>query len=426
MTENTEYRRRKLNIWLIHHGEPLPFCSDSPPFRTARLSKELALRGHDVTYWCSSFQHHKKKAYFRDSREVKVDDYNLCILHCGSYRGNFSVGRYFHHRRMAALFAKEARARQRPDIIIASLPIHYCAYEAVIFGKENKIPVIVDIRDYWPDVFLMLFPKGLRWLGHLIFMNDFKITRMCLQNATALVSVMNRLLEWGLCKYAGRKRDSDDRVFFIGADDPGAGTGNKAGLYFPDIAKRARSRFVVTYIGSFGYLTHPMVIIEAAKYLNSAGRGGNILFVLAGNGDYYKKCVKAAGGLDNVIFTGWLDADRIAELTSISATGVIPSIEEFTFPNKAFSYLAAGLPILCSESGDLNNLLREYNAGLYFNISSPAELADRILDLSRLDGPSYRKISENARTLFQERLTADKIYKEYAGHVEYIVDKYKP
>ena len=414
----------QLKIWLIQHGEPLPVLPKATSLRTARLSKELASRGHDVTYWCSSLWHHKKIVYCSENKEMKVDGYNLSILHAGAYKSNHSFDRYLHHRKMAKLFSEEARKREKPDIIVAGLPIHYCAYEAVRFGNENHIPVIVDIRDYWPDNLLMLFPKKLQWIGRLVLSKDFEVTRFAMTNATSIVSMMSHMLEWGIKKYAKRNRNDDDRVFFIGGDEFSNGRSIDAIQTLPVLNGKINDRFVVNYIGGFSFLNHPLVIIEAAKYLNSIGQKDRILFVLAGNGDYYQRCVKSAKGLENVIFLGWLDPDGIIALNSISSVGVIPSMEEFSFPNKAFSYLEGGLPILSSENGDLHSLLEQYEAGYYFDISDPIQLANRILDLCRLDKESYKKISENSKTLFRNHLRASEIYKQFADYVEDIACRY--
>jgi glycosyltransferase involved in cell wall biosynthesis len=96
-----------------------------------------------------------------------------------------------------------------------------------------------------------------------------------------------------------------------------------------------------------------------------------------------------------------------------------------SFPNKAFSYLGGGLPILSSEHGDLNSLLERYGAGSYFDISNPMQLANKILDLSRLDDESFKKLSQNSKSLFQDHLQADKIYQQYADHVEHIANNFK-
>jgi len=382
--------QKPLRIWLIQHGEPPPTLIDSGAFRTARLSRELAARGHDVTYWTSSFWHHKKILYCEDNRVETVDGYKLRILHAGKYDSNHSIQRYMHHKKMARLFAEESRKLEKPDVIVAALPIHYCALEAVKYAMEVHVPVIVDIRNYWPDNFLLLFPKRLEWLGRLFFWNDFQVTKQALKNATSLVSMMGQLLDWGLAQYAGRHRGPDDQVFFLGGDKLDTSTNADALTLFPEIVERIDERFVVSYVGSFSHFNHPMVIIEAAKRLKSMGFEDQFLFLLAGAGDYHDTCVSAAAELNNVLFPGWVETKQISALNTVSSVGVVPSIEEYTFPNKVFSYLGSGLPILSSAKGDLKDLLAEHNAGYYFDILDPLDLANRLLELSQLDGSSVR------------------------------------
>jgi len=412
-----------LKVWLIQHGEPLPLAPTGSVFRTARLAKELAGRGHDVTYWCSSLYHHKKTLYCEETTVMEADGYRLHVLHAGSYTSNHSLGRWQHHRRMARLFAQDAATKEKPDIIVAGLPVHYCAFEAVRFGKQHGIPVVVDIRDAWPDLFLMVFPRGLRWLGRMMFARDFAVARTAMAEATTLVSMMTQLLDWGLERYAGRPRAGDDRVYLIGGDDVSVPSSDPATL-FPQLAGRVKGRLVVNYIGSFSYLNHPMVLVEAAKAVKAMGHDDDVLFVLAGMGDFHARCVEAARGLNNVVFPGWIDNAGIAALNSMSDLGVIPSFEEFSFPNKAFSYLGGGLPIMSSEHGDLSALLEKYRAGYHFEMSDPAGLAQQIVALSKLDSEEYGKLKANARSLFHDHLRADVIYRQFADYVQEMAHKH--
>ena len=41
----------------------------------------------------------------------------------------------------------------KPDIIVVSLPTIEFSYEACRYGEKNNVPVIVDVRDLWPDSF---------------------------------------------------------------------------------------------------------------------------------------------------------------------------------------------------------------------------------------------------------------------------------
>ncbi len=409
----------KLRIWLIHHGEPVPENSSGQRFRSQRLAAELAKRGHEVTYWCSTFLHHKKRLYCDHSKTVMIDGYKLRLLHAGVYESNHSPARYLHHFRMARRFYKEAKQAIKPDLILCSLPIHYCAYFASKYGKENKVPVVIDIRDYWPDNILFAFPAQIRWIGRALLAYDFFVTKFALKNAISVVSMMSNLLNWGLKEYAHRDRKEKDAVYFIGGDAPNDIDPNTFFKIFPQINPIVlQNRTIVNYIGTFTYLTHPMVLIDAAHLIKQRGLAEEFAFVLAGSGDYFEKCKVAAKGLDNVFFVGWVDSSGINALNSISSVAVLPSYEEYSFPNKTFAYLSSGLPIISSENGDLRGLLEKYSAGFYFDIDDPESLVRRLIDINKLSQNELERLYDNAFRLFNEKLMAKKIYSDYADYLE--------
>lgn len=410
---------KPLTIWLMHHGEPVPVSSQDEKFRSHRLATELSRRGHKVTYWCSTFEHHKKKLFSNHTTAIEIGNYSMMLLHAGEYGSNHSIGRLLHHHRMARLFARNARLQPQPDLILCSLPIHYCAFQAVKFGRSKGIPVIIDIRDYWPDTLLLALPQYIRRVGEVLLAYDRFQTRFALKNATAVVSMMKNLLEWGLNNYADRSSNANDRIFYIGGDEPKKSGKDDFKSLFPEFPlDQIENKLVVNYIGTFTALTHPLELIRAAKTLRSEGFSDKIVFVLAGKGDWLEKCRMEADGLRNVFFPGWLNSAQVNALNSISSIGVLPSYEQYSFPNKTFAYLSCGLPILSSEQGDLKSLLEKYNAGYYFDINQSGDLAKKIKHLLGLETYVFQRLRANARELFCNELQAGKIYRDYADYLE--------
>ena len=68
------------------------------------------------------------------------------------------------HFLIAHKFKKLARSPniEKPDIMVVSMPSVLLCNEAVKFAKENNIPVVVDLRDMWPDIFADRAPKMLK------------------------------------------------------------------------------------------------------------------------------------------------------------------------------------------------------------------------------------------------------------------------
>jgi glycosyltransferase involved in cell wall biosynthesis len=235
------------------------------------------------------------------------------------------------------------------------------------------------------------------------------MTKFALRNASCVVSMMSNLLDWGLGKYAGRKANARDAVFFIGGDKFDAVSPDCFFKIFPEIEQsKLHNRIVVNYIGSYTYLTHPLTLIQAANIIKAKGLADRFAFVLAGKGDYLEKCQNAAKGLDNVFFVGWVDNNGVSALNSISSVAVLPSYEKYSFPNKTFAYLSSGLPLISSENGDLRALLDSYRAGFYFDINNPGSLAERLIEVSKLSHKSLKQFSENALKLFEDKLQLKK------------------
>ncbi len=120
-------------------------------------------RGTRSTWWSSTHSHQRKTLLFDADRDVEVaSGFRLKLLHAGGYRRNRSFARLLHHSRLAAKFRRLAPSLSKPDVIVSAFPTIGLAYEAVAFAKRRDIPVIIDIRDPWPDILLEFTPRALR------------------------------------------------------------------------------------------------------------------------------------------------------------------------------------------------------------------------------------------------------------------------
>lgn len=404
---------KKLNIWLLQLGEVLPITGDIPKKRTALLAEKLAENGHRCLWWASAFCHYKKSWVFNRDTEYELSP-NITIKAlkgCG-YKKNFSFSRFLDHRIIARKFRKYAQKMPLPDIIVASVPPPDLACEAVLFAKKNKIPVLLDIRDQWPDVFFNYVPFWSRKFIRIIFFWDFFITKKAMEAADGLVAIMNTLLQWGL-KYANRQISCKDRVFYLGYKkntSPGPKSDKSIKL-----AEHIKNKFVVTFIGSFTVLCSPRILLTCAEELIG---NQDICFVLAGEGQSFNQISEMSKKLPNVIITGWLNQDEIDTLLAHSHIGICPAdvtIDAFT--NKTFAYLAYGLPVISSYQGDLKEVIQKHQIGFYYQPNDREELKRCVLKL--YGDPDLRsRMSLNAKRIFQEEFNSDRVYTRYAAHIE--------
>ena len=161
-------------IWLIQTGESHPFQKGARKMRTAMLAEHLHAKGHSVVWWSSNFFHPTKTLLFNDYKEVEIDqNYTIKLIKGLPYTKNISIKRYIHYKLLAKRFRDMANRCILPDIIVTSMPDYNHSYEAVIFGKSHNIPVVVDIQDIWPDIFIKELPKSFRQVAKLLLTSDF-------------------------------------------------------------------------------------------------------------------------------------------------------------------------------------------------------------------------------------------------------------
>jgi glycosyltransferase involved in cell wall biosynthesis len=385
--------------------------------RTALLANELATRGHEVTWWASSFDHASRKFAGPGGGPCEIlDSVEARLLPALGYGSNLSVMRYLDHRYVARCFRRELTDVEPPDLVVAATPDYHIAADAATFARRNGVPYVIDVRDPWPDAFVDLAPTPIGKLGaRMILAPDFRKVKRMIRGADGLVAMMESMLDWGL-GHAGRARGARDAVFYLGTDDPAA----------PDLVlahelrKSLQGRPAVVYVGTFGSYNHPGVVLEAARLLESRGEWGDFDLVIGGEGDLFKPLSRQYSDLPGVHFTGWLDAAQISAVLSVGSVGVVPWTRGHAFPNKAFSYLAAGLPILTSADGDLRHLVEGEGIGRFFEPGSAEGLAGMFKDLlgdrKALDG-MRRRVSR----VYSTRFRADVIYEAYADYLEMVV-----
>src|SRR5690606_36946884 len=86
-------------------------------------------------------------------------------------------------------------------------------------AKKWGIPLILDVRDLWPDIFVEAVPRPLQWLASAVLLPYFWMTRRALRSARALFAVSRDYLNWAV-RRAGRSSSPDDGVFALGYEAP--------------------------------------------------------------------------------------------------------------------------------------------------------------------------------------------------------------
>jgi glycosyltransferase involved in cell wall biosynthesis len=138
------------------------------------------------------------------------------------------------------------------------------------------------------------------------------------------------------------------------------------------------------------------------------------LFVLSGEGDCGEAWRREAAGVDNVIFTGWIDGVELHWLRNRATIGLAAYARSApqSLPNKIFEYLSAGIPVLSSLEGEAKVLLASQELGLSYRAGDPEDLHDKLLVYLR-DGDKRREASLNCVRIFDECFSSEIVYGQF-------------
>jgi len=417
-----------MHVWLFTVGEPLPIENSQPRLlRTGILANLLADRGHEVVWWTSAFDHFRKRFHFSEDRTIEARA-GLCLklLHGCGYRSNVSLSRLVDHRQIARKFAVQSHSEMKPDLILCSFPTIELSVEAVRYGHRERVPVVLDIRDFWPDVFVEIVPPALRPLARIMLHPLFRATREACAGATAVIGITPQFVEWGL-RLAGRPGTRLDRDFPHGyVDEPPPTESADAARALWRARGLQPGDSIACFFGTIGRQFELETVIEAAAMLRE--RCPSLKFVLCGSGDRLDRYRVLAHGLQNVLFPGWVQSAEIWTLMRLSLAGLAPYRSERSFtlslPNKVIEYLSAGLPIVSSLDGAVRTLIAQYNCGLAYENADAAGLAENLCRLYE-DAELRSRLSTNADATFRERFVANKVYGRMIEHLETVCSEYR-
>ncbi len=414
-----------MKIWLVQRSEATPHdgIGEERLMRMGMLAQTLAQRGHTVTWWTSTFDHFKHQHRYATDTILNVDDnYNIYYIRGFGYKKNISFSRIWDNillgKRFSALIHQES---EKPDIIIASVPTAELALEAVRYAKQIDVPIILDIRDLWPDVVYDLFPN---YTHHLIRLASLPMTRTlkaACSGASAIIGLTDPFVDWGI-SYAKRTRSIKDRVFPMGywrsklnqyQEQLGKNFWENKGVYKSDDC------LLVTFFGTLGKTNDLLPVIKAARFLEAIN--AKVKFVICGAGQKSSLLEEEAKNLNNMIFPGWINASQILTLLQIADVGICPYINSLNYinniPNKPPEYLSNGLILALSlNHGVLYDLIKENDIGFSYS-NAPELLADELNTLSK-NPRRLIDMKKNALDTFDKFFDGEVVYNQMATYLE--------
>lgn len=421
-----------MRIWLVTIGEPLPIDSANERlYRTGMLAKLLVQKGHKVVWWTSTFDHVRKIQRFNSDRTInKSNNFKIILLHSIGYKKNISIFRFINHYLIGCKFYKYAQEELKSDIILSSLPTLKLSLSAVKYGEKMNIPVVLDMRDMWPEMFLDFIPSWSKRMARILFLPMYIMLSKACIGATHIIGITPGFVNWGI-KCANRNPTSLDKSFPLGYSEnaPKEKAIKNAEQFWAKYALSKNSNeFNICFLGNLGHSFVPEFInvINSARKIKA--KNYPIRFIICGSGVNLNLYKKKSKGCDNIIFPGWINEAQIWTLLRMSSVGLLPYQNSKSFviglPNKSIEYLSAGLPIVSSLKGVLGELLSNHNCGVTYESENADDLTSKLTYL--FNRPKILKeMSKNAFDLYKEKFIAEKVYNDMIDYLELVVKNYK-
>lgn len=288
---------------------------------------------------------------------------------------------------LASLFVRKV------DVIIGTSPQFFTACAACAAAALKRKPWVFELRDLWPEAIRAIGAIRSRVLFRCIETIELFLYR----RANLIVAVTHAfrkdLVRRGISA-------SKIRVITNGVDLARFRPTTKD----PELIRKhaLQGKFTVGYIGTQGMSHALMTLIDACSLLAKRADACKIHILMIGDGAEKRVLKREAEcrHLKNVSFIDTVpkaDVPRYWALLDLAVVHLkdLP-VHRTVIPSKIFESMAMGIPMLHGVKGESQDIVQKAGAGIIFEQENPADLAEKIVELSR-SSDAMRAMSVNGR-----------------------------
>ena len=421
---------RPLTVWLVNPFDDIP-GEGFPPLRSWTLARVLAARGHDVTWWTSTWSH-RRKAIRTAPLGIRDDEgFTVRLVAVRPYERDASLARIGSHRDFGRTFERLANESissgqlERPDIILASVPPLEGSEAAARLARRLDATFVLDVVGDWSAAADRLLPGPAflrRLLAPLVLGGMIKRRQSLVREADAVSAATQTYADATL-------RDAPAslprHVCYVGAYPQEFAPPPRSihAVPLPDDGGSkacAASPLECVYAGSLEGGQDLDVLPAAARLLSAAGVSATIH--VAGTGTAEASLRRAAAGLGGscrMEVHGLLPRQSYVSLLSQCDVGLVCVKPEslVAVPSKACDYAAAGLALVNALPGELQRLIDEHAAGVAYHAGDAASFARAITGLAA-DRSRLAAFRQGARRLAAAEFDRERTYSTFADWLE--------
>jgi glycosyltransferase involved in cell wall biosynthesis len=297
------------------------------------------------------------------------------------------------------------------------MPPPRLAKQAAAFAKKCSAKIIIDVQDLWPETFYRIFPRLLRPVFSMALKPWRVVVCKTYKAADAIVGVADAYVDHAV-KLAGHAGIT--ACIPLGVD-VATFDAAVAGGHCRQFTKPA-GEIWFAYAGSLNLSYDCLTLVRAFAQVHKLLDAPSRLFITS-RGELREEIEKIVQKqkLTNVTLTGFLDFNRWAYLLSQCDVGFNASFAEamIYLPNKIFYYLAAGLAVLNTITGQCSRTIRESNCGLDYdagNVDSCAKSVEQVAN----NRENLATFQRNSRHLAETQYDRPSLYSQYVHLIEHL------
>ena len=288
------------------------------------------------------------------------------------------------------------------------------ALPGVWFAQRKNIPCLLYVQDLWPENVEIV--TGIK--NPLIIQSIGKMVDYIYKHSTKILTTSNSFIN--AIENRGVPRD---KIQFWPqyAEDFYQVIRNK-----PD--NKTVQELSIVFTGNIGTAQGLEILPLVAARIKSMNLPKKIVFTLIGDGRYKSELKKIIFDQDLSEYFYFIDrqpAEKIPEILSKHDVALLTLANDklfsMTIPAKLQSYMACGMPIIGSVSGESSNIIQESHSGM---TSSPENVEMFIENLIRFSESSKKDLNimgKNSREYYDQHFNKDRLLKEMDLELENII-----
>ncbi|MDD2268381.1 MAG: glycosyltransferase family 4 protein [Eubacteriales bacterium] len=374
-------------------------------FRINDIANEWVKRGYNVTVLTGIPNYPEGKFYkdyscFRNNRETwnGIDIIRIPLIP----RGNNSISLVLNYLSFVVSgFFWKCFTRIKADFVfIFEVSPMTQALPGVWYAKKRKIPCYIYVQDLWPEnVQIAAGINNQKILNAIGIMVDYiykRCTKIFVTSQSFAKAVKARGVE-------------EDKVIYWPqyAEDFYKPNADKSKLIPDD------GIINITFTGNIGTAQGLDILPETAAELKR--QGIRVKFNIIGDGRNKKNLItqinkKQVDDYFNLV--GWQPAEDIPSILSASDAAFLSFADNplysMTIPAKLQSYMACGIPIIGSVSGESEKIINESNCGIVCQLGDYHALANAIKQFIEIGQETKQQMSKNAECYTKLHFSKDK------------------